>query len=126
MATVAYTHLKISDRGYCWAVQWAGMTGTDDGQWVLVPNFAILTFHVFGTFGPGSMGLQGTLEATPVAANAVTLNDWQGGAITGITANRLRRVAENCTYVRPLMAANPTTLTVILYGLADHMAQMAG
>ena len=85
-------------------VEWFPLVSGDTGAYVELPNYPDKSVMVSGTFGDGTLTLQGTNEKVAGApANPQTLNDAQGTTLTW-TAQRLEQVLENPRYIRPSMS----------------------
>lgn len=99
------------------AITWSGLLNGDDGTWVSAAEFADRSIHFYGTFGAGgTVVLQGSNEDTPTAANAVTLADPQGTAISK-TGTAIEQVLELTRWIRPAVTAGDgtTSLTATLF-----------
>lgn len=71
------------------------------------------TVSISGTFGGGTVAIQGSNDGT----TWFTLNDFLGVDLTGLAANTMALVAENPRYMRPIVTGGAgTALTVILSG----------
>lgn len=90
---------------------WTPLTETNtDGLPVTDIGSGDRTFQVSGTFGGGTIVLQGSLDGS----NWYTLKDPSSTAIS-LTSAGLRAVLENCKYIRPLVTAGTgVSLTAIL------------
>lgn len=107
MATVTNT----TEHGEAIVHTWTQLTETNaDGLPVKIVGSGDRTFQVFGTFGGGTIVLQGSLDGT----NWVTLKDPSSTAIS-LTSAGLRAVLEGVTYIRPAVTAGTgVSLTAIL------------
>lgn len=77
---------------------WPNLATNDDGTPVGLIGSGDRTFVAFGTFGGGTVTLQGSFDQT----NWFTLRDPQGANIA-LTAAGIRAVMEAPIYVRPLV-----------------------
>lgn len=118
MATIAYTRRELKDGNYVALASWV-LEGTDDGAPLYVPNFLYTMWQVHGTFGGGTIAIQGSLErAVTTWIAAVT----QTGTALSATANLLRRTEGAYTWVRPIATVGVTSCIVYCLAPADHMA----
>lgn len=113
MATVSHDTTRVSGTPAIQHVQWVLTTADSDGEYVSIPEYADKTVHVYGTFGSGTLALQGTNEdGTP--ANPISLTDPQGNAIE-LTAAGIKAVTENPLKARPLLTGSTgASVTVLL------------
>lgn len=90
---------------------WTPLTETNaDGSPAMFVGSGDRTFQVTGTFGGGTIVLEGSLNGT----DWFTLKDPSNTAIS-LTSAGLRTVLENCTYVRPRVTAGTgVSLTAVL------------
>lgn len=110
MATVDPT-VTEADGGTI-VVEWAGLGPNDVGAPVRYAGAVDRTVQAFGTFGSASIGMQGTLEATP--SNWATLNDAQGDPIA-VTAAKVEAITEMVRWIRPSVTGGTgTSVTVLL------------
>lgn len=101
MATVA----SATTFGDGQTVTWTPLTETNaDGLPARFVGSGDRTFQVFGTFGGGTVALQGSIDGTNWAA----LKDPQGDAI-GLTAAGIVSVMECPTWVRPFTSGGTGT-----------------
>jgi hypothetical protein len=83
-------------------VRWNGLANGDDGVAVPFGYSPERTIQVFGTFGGGTLSLEGSLEPSS-PANWVVLTDPQGNPIA-LTSDSIETVMENTMWVRPVLA----------------------
>jgi hypothetical protein len=111
MATIAATivggkPLGNPPRGTLY-IEWGPIASGDVGAAVEVPNHPDKTVQISGTFGDGTMSIQGTNETnpdgTPVLASFLPLVDPQGGVITATSA-KIEQILENPRWIRPSMS----------------------
>lgn len=112
MATVTETRAVPSPdqapgvRVYTWSLT----TANSDGNPVDLTAFPDKTVHIFGTFGGGTLTIQGSNDGS----DWQSLRDPQGTALAK-TASYLGAVLENPRYLRPnLTGSAGATVTVIL------------
>lgn len=93
---------------------WAGLLTADDGSWVAFDEHPDRTFQALGTFGGGSVAIQGTNEATP--GSAVFTLTTPGGAPLSFAAAGGGTSAEAPRWVRPIVLGGDgtTSLTVVM------------
>ena len=77
---------------------WPALATNDDGVPVGLIGSGDRTFAAFGTFGGGTVTLQGSLDGT----NWFTLRDPQGANVA-LTAAGIRSVLEAPSFIRPLV-----------------------
>jgi hypothetical protein len=89
---------------------WSGLTkATDDtGDPVALPNRADRSVQVTGTFGGGTIVIEGSLDGT----NYVTLTDPQGNSLSK-TAAFLEAISEAVRYIRPRVTAGDGTTSLV-------------
>lgn len=110
--TTAATIDDFSYSGTVRAVTWNGLSqASADGAPYVWPEYADRSVTVTGTFGAGTLTIQGSNDNV----NWFTLHDTTNTAITMTTA-KLVQALELTHYVRPLVtgADGTTTLTVTL------------
>jgi len=107
------TSLKNEQYGLVSLYTWTLTTADDTGDAVVIPSDADKSIHVFGTFGSGTVTLQGSNEiGTPTDWG--TLHAPDGGNLA-FTAGGLEGVSENCLQYRPVLSGSTAaTVTVIL------------
>lgn len=89
---------------------WVLTTANADGNPVDLTPFPDKTVHIFGTFGSGTLTIQGSNDGS----DWQSLRDPQGNAIAK-TASYLGAILENPRYLRPnLTGSTGATVTVIL------------
>ncbi len=111
MATATQTVLKKDAKMVL--IQWNITSANPDGApFIPAGHFTDISIQVFGTFGGGTIKLQGTNEVT--AANWWDFVDVAGAAI-GITAAGGKR-SRDCSYqIRPLLSGGAAVnVTVIV------------
>lgn len=83
-------------------VVWSGLDGDDTGEWVRMAKYSDKTIHIYAasSFGGATVTLEGSNELVPTGANAITLTDAQGNAISK-TAAAIEQVLENPLWIRP-------------------------
>jgi len=83
-------------------VTWETLADADlDGEAALLLGSGDRTVQVLGTFGGGTVAIQGSLNGT----DWVTLQDLEGAALTFTTAG-LKGILEAPPYVRPLLSGS--------------------
>ncbi len=94
-------------------ITWLLTTANADGSYEQVPEYGDKTVHAFGTFGAGTLTLEGSNEpAVPTAP--IGLKDLQDTAIA-LTANGMKTIQENPRQIRPLLTGSTgATVTVIM------------
>jgi len=81
---------------------WTGITeGDPTGEAAVLPGAADRSVHVFGTFGGGTITMQGSNQKVPT--DWQTLHDSGGDPLTFTTAGILA-VDENVLHYRPLLS----------------------
>lgn len=89
---------------------WALTTANADGAPLDLTAFPDKTVHIFGTFGSGTLTMQGSNDGS----DWQSVRDPQGNAIAK-TASYLGAILENPRYLRPnLTGSTGATVTVIL------------
>lgn len=118
MATVLST-LVPTPRSRIQLRSWV-LTATDDGGWVEMSALQDRTVHLFGTWGGGTISIEGSNEAAPVAGagNSIILRDPAGNALT-FTANGLKAILELPRWIRPRATSGVTSVTILINGRGD-------
>ena len=83
---------------------WTALATGDDGAPIDWSAYTDRSVQVFGTFGGGTVTLQGSNDAGPTPTNWNPLTDLQGNAIA-FTAAGLEMIAEGTLWVRPVVTA---------------------
>lgn len=110
MPTIPVTRTEVS-AGYAIMATWAGLANGDDGAAFEAPEYGDRVVQFQGTFGSGTIVLQGSNDGT----NWHTLND-AGNAAISKTANSLETVMEVPRFVRPLLSGGTAgSVTVTLF-----------
>lgn len=85
------------------------------GDWVEVPHLADVTIHAFGTWGAGTVKIEGSSEAVKpaegTAANEYFHEDHQGTVIA-FTANGGKGLDHLSRFIRPHATVGVTSVTV--------------
>jgi hypothetical protein len=98
MAVIAKTIEKIDrDSNRSWHVYWETITNGDSGSPLEIPAHADRSVQILGTFGVGGTII---IEGSNDGSNYVTLNDFQGNALS-FTAEGLESIAQIVNYIRP-------------------------
>jgi hypothetical protein len=108
MATVVPAASSIAKGAY--KTTWTALTGTDTGQAEAAPQYPTKTVQVFGTFGGGTVLIEGSNDG---GTTWVTLTDPQGNALS-FTAAGAEKVQEITQLIRPRASVGVTTITVVL------------
>jgi len=91
------------------ALQWETVASEDDGEPLILPNGgAQVAIHVMGTFGGGTLTMQGTIDGT----NWFTLKDGPNGSEVTFTAAGYAEVATAVKQIRPSAGASITDVDV--------------
>ena len=107
MATVAPV-TTYPERGVV-SISWSGIaSGSTCGIASLV-RYPDKTVHFTGTFGTGSVTLQGSNTAS---AGYLALVDPQGNAITAATGGKIEAILENPYYIKPVVAVSDAGMAV--------------
>lgn len=101
-----------------WSITWVLTTAAPDGQAADLSAFPDKTVHMTGTFGGGTLTMQGSNDplgrTTPGSVDWQSLRDPQGVAIAKL-ASYLGAILENPRFVRPSLSGSAAaTVTVIL------------
>lgn len=92
-------------------VVWSGLANGDQGSTVELPTWSDRSVQVVGTFGGGTLTMQGSNDGT----NWQALTDPQGTDIAK-TGNALEQISELTRYIRPSLAggaAGSVAVTVL-------------
>lgn len=108
MATVVPAASSLAKGVY--RTTWTALTGTDTGQAEAAPQYPFKTVQVFGTFGGGTVVIEGSNDG---GTTYTTLTDPQGNALS-FTAAGVEKVQENTQLIRPRATVGVTTITVVL------------
>jgi|SRR5215510_15048721 len=111
MATVLPRRIWHPLDGEADLFEWLNFSNGDVIGWLVLPQKADKTLHMYGTFG-GTVTLDGSLESgTP--SNPFTINDSRGeGNPLSFTANDGRTLMENVLQIRPNPGAGVTNTTL--------------
>lgn len=118
MATVKYEEELLKGTRWshgCTLVQWLGITENDVGQEYEFPGAADCSVQFAGTFGGGSIDLQGS--NIPGGSDYLTLLDLEGNSIQASGAN-IFTIRENVRFVRPKQPAGASGASINVYVLA--------
>jgi len=110
MATVAWTK-QVYDGGaiaYTWV-----LTGTDVGKTVKLPRWADRSVECDGTFGGGTITIQGTNKDVPLDADYKALRDAFENTLTFTVAD-VRAVMPATVHIRPKATGAVTSVVVTL------------
>lgn len=89
------------DDGSTFTVRYAGYLESDPTPASIdMPEYADRSVQVFGTFGGGTVVIEGSNDGT----NWETLTDPQGNALS-ITARRIEQIQELTAFIRPRITA---------------------
>jgi len=113
MSTAA--SFKVRDDGYAIAT-WAGLAAGETGQAVVVGSSTPKTVQLEGTFGGGTVAIQGsingsnwhTMSSVEIAAGIYVL-------LTGLSAPTLATIIENPLYMRPVVTGGDGTTALTVY-----------
>ena len=103
-STIGYTGYSKSS-----TYTWAGLTNGDVGAPLAMSAFADRSVQVFGSFGSGSVDIEGSNDGV----NWAVLTDLQGNNLTFLTA-KIEMVTEITQFIRPKCTGAGTSLTVVL------------
>lgn len=112
MTTRASTTIKTQVHAQALAIEWAGLTAGDVGDWVLLGHYADKCLHVYGVVGGAVVTLEGTNEDISAGSSySVPLNDTLQNPIA-INVTGMRQVLENPLYVRPVISGGDGTTAI--------------
>lgn len=92
----------ISEEQRTLVVRWSDLANGDDGVAVPFGYSPERTIQVFGSFGGGTLHLEGSLEPTN-PSNWKVLTDPLGNPIS-LTSDSIETVMENTMWIRPRLA----------------------
>ena len=108
--------------GHTWSVVWPAVTENDTCGPVQLSAAADRSIHALGTFGGGSVALQGSNEATndsSLVTSFVALHDPQGAAIA-LTLAKITEVSEVTNWIKPVITGGAAqSITVAMLVRAD-------
>lgn len=104
--------------GTTFTALWATMANNDVGLPIPASAFADRTFQVDGTFGGGTVTIEGTLDGT----NYHTLTDSTGLPVT-FTAAALKFITEASVQIRPKVTGGDGTTSLNVTGLFRRQPQ---
>lgn len=109
MAVIAAVEVTTNVRGVK-LHKWSNITSADTAGPLSLPAFADKTFQVTGTFGTGTVGIQGSMDDTTYAV----MHSFDATDASGIANSEPVAPVENCLYVKPVIATpdGATNLTV--------------
>ena len=111
MATIIPTRNLMAGRRAA-VYLWETLTTTNlDGQWLETIMLSDMTVQVLGTFGTGTITMQGSNDG---GTTAVTLTDPAAVDIT-FTAAGGSQILENYAFVRPLLSGGNGTTDLDVY-----------
>lgn len=97
-------------------VSWSLFTENDTGSGADMSNFPDRTVQVSGTFGGGTVRLEGSVDGT----NFGVLHDPQGNALD-LTSAGLKLIAENPQLIRPrATAGSGMSVTIAIQGAKSN------
>lgn len=108
MATVVPAASSIAKGTF--KTTWTPILATDTGQAEAAPQYPFKTVQVFGTFGGGTILIEGSNDG---GTTWVTLTDPQGNALS-FTAAGVEKVQENTQLIRPRASVGVTSISVVL------------
>lgn len=85
-------------------VEWPNMANGDVGEPIALPQMADRSVQVVGTFGGGSVTIEGSINGTDYA----TLTDPQGNDLV-ISTGKIEAVTELVRFIRPRVTGDGTT-----------------
>ena len=107
MATVAATYPETNE-DQVGIISWTPLTSTNtDGSPLSRVKWADKTVTITGTFGTGTVVIQGSNDGT----NWFTLKDPANAALS-TTSTMLRAILENPLYIRPLVTGGDGTTSI--------------
>jgi len=110
MATVDWSK-QVFDGGaivYTWT-----LTGTDDGKPVTMPRFGDRSVDLEGTFGGGTILIEGTNVMAGASTDYKTLRD-QADTFLSFTTDDLKLIVPVCVKIRPRASVSVTSVKVSL------------
>ncbi len=112
MATRSFTPTEVSGRVHRFV--WLGLANGDDGDPISMPGASDATIQVFGTFGGGTIILEGSCEVDP-PSNFFQMRDG-GDNVISFNAADGEMVGPIAVSIRPRVTAGDATtnLTAIL------------
>ena len=112
MASVTPTVTRISaDGNKSWVVSWLTMANGDTGLPIELPAHSDRSVQLGGTFSTGgTVVLEGSNDGT----NYITLDDFQGNALSFTSAD-LESVSQITRYVRPDITAGDGSTSIDVY-----------
>jgi hypothetical protein len=116
MAAITPVPTNLANEPGCKQVLWETLTESDTATAIEMGAFPDRSVQVVGTFGGATVVLQGSNDGT----NWVTLNDYQGNAIS-LTATGLKPIAEVTRYIRPSASGGTgQDVDVYVFQRGDH------
>lgn len=91
---------QVVNDNFTTMAQWLNMTEADTGTAVSIVDFPDRTVQIAGTFGAGTITMQGSNDGT----NWSSLHDFQDNVIA-LSDTSLALIAENPSYIRPIATA---------------------
>lgn len=113
MAEIEATkYQRVHDKIDVW--RWAGLTESDTCAPIPLGDYSDVTVQVGGTFGSGTLSVQGS--AAPQDAGYVAVHDPQGNALS-FSAAGMEAVLEKLYWLKPVLAG-ATGANLDIYVLA--------
>jgi hypothetical protein len=111
MATIQGSGRIDEDGGYNYT--WTPITQADSGNAILLPaHFQDMSIQAFGTFGGGTVELQGSMDGV----NFIKIQDWANADIQ-MTTTKIFRMNNLPKFVKPVATAGAgMSVTVQLHG----------
>lgn len=117
MAEASVEHIRNTKLSPTLSIhKWSLTDANDTGQTIHLPAAPDRTVQVFGTFGAGTVVLEGSNDTESPKETAVfgTLHDFAGADLS-FTANAIEAVAENPIYIRPRISGSTgAAITVVV------------
>jgi hypothetical protein len=99
---------------------WRDIDDSDDAEAISLPEFSEVSVQAFGTFGAGSVSIEGTLVPSDAqdAPNWAVLRQLRDGAPATMTAPDIVARLQNVLQIRPAVAggAGPVTVYAMFSG----------
>lgn len=97
--------------------KWGGIAQGDTAAAIPIPSLADKTIQVVGTFGGGSISIQGALESDLATAVFTELTNPQGDALS-YSAAGIDTVLQNVYWIKPVLTGGDGTTDIDVYLLS--------
>jgi hypothetical protein len=95
-------------------VTWGALANGESGDAIIAPNLTDATVHMYGTFGGGTLALQGSNDTAAGTSNWFTLSEPDGTLISGISSIDGAQILESPYQFRPVVTGGGGTTDLVV------------